>query len=479
MSIVTAITTNNNKVIKSVLVCGLIYLSGCETLSETPYVKPTTPDKAGWVADSADAATDAIDPQWWKGFEDPYLNQLIELAIRENSDLAIAMARLNQAGAAIGEVEARTLPSLSSGLTTPVSYSRNPVSNDYETNSQYSLNTKLNWELDIWGKLQKGVEAKQSAYRASQADWRAVYLNTATQVASSYFLIRQFDAQIDIQQASLSSADQILAIYKSQNREGLVSSKEVLRQQAELNSLKRTLIDLQRERKITENALATLLGQPAGNLQVPQPDDSFKIADMPIPAGLPSQLLRRRPDILAAEYRVLEAHQLVGQAKLAKLPSISLTTNAQSGSSLASAALNTFLKTFTFGLTPNINFPIFNPDTEARIKRNEASKQTEEAKYRKTVLIAFQEVEDALVNLSARRAQRQELFSEEQHLSDVQLQVAAQMREGIATQLEVFESERRLLSVRQTLLNNRQQILSETLTLYKAMGGGWNEESVQ
>jgi NodT family efflux transporter outer membrane factor (OMF) lipoprotein len=457
----------------------LICTVGCETLSETPYSAPTTPQKAAWAADSGETVGSAIDPQWWKGFQDPYLNRLIEQAIKQNSDLAIALARLNEAGAAIGEVEARTLPSLSSGLSTPVSRARNPISNDYETNSQYSLNTKLNWELDIWGKLQKGVEAKQSAYRASQADWRAVYLNTATQVASTYFLIRQFDAQIDIQKASLQSAEQILVIYKSQNREGLVSTKEVLRQQAELNSLKRTLIDLQREREISENALATLLGQPAGNLQVAKPDAAYEISDMPIPAGLPSELLRRRPDILAAEYRVLEAHQLAGQAKLAKLPSVSLTTSAQSGSSLASAALNTFLKTFTFGLTPNINFPIFNPDTEARIKRSEASQKTVEAEYRKTVLIAFQEVEDALINLSARRAQRQELFSEEQHLSDVSGQVAAQMREGIATQLEVFESERRLLDVRQTLLNNRQQILTETLTLYKAMGGGWSGESVQ
>ena len=463
---------------RTALVAGLLTLGGCQTLTEIPDEPPALPEKTAWRAGQGASAAAVIEPEWWRGFGDPYLDRLMQQALDNNTDLSIALARIGEASAAVGSVEAQRLPSLNAGISTPINRSRNPMTGDYETSRQYSARAGLNWEIDIWGKLQKAVEAKQSAYQASEAEWRATYLNIASQVANAYFLLRQLDAQAAIQRDSLDGARQALRIYQAQFAEGLVSSKEVLRQQAEINALQRSLIDLQRERQVTENALATLLGVPAGNLAIPVADAGHAVTDMPVPGGLPAELLRRRPDILAAEYRVLEAYQLVGEARLAQLPSISLTANAQGGGSLASAALNGFLRSMTFGLTPSINIPLFDPETKARIRRNEARTETVEAQYRQTVLVAFQEVEDALVNLSARRAQRDELVSEAAHLQQVADQVGRQLREGLVTQLEVFEAERRLLDVNKALVNNRQQILSETVTLYKAMGGGWPAETV-
>jgi multidrug efflux system outer membrane protein len=176
-----------------------------------------------------------------------------------------------------------------------------------------------------------------------------------------------------------------------------------------------------------------------------------------------------RPDIIAAEYRVLEAYNLVGQAKLAQLPSINLTGRGGS----ASFALTDLLKTFTVGLTPSINLPLFDPGVKARIKTSQAQTQVAEESYRRTVIGAFEEVENALVNLDAHRKQRAELEQQVAQLEVVARQFAGQLREGVVSQLDVFEVERSLLSAQLALLANHQQLLSDTVTLYKAMGGGW------
>jgi outer membrane protein TolC len=208
---------------------------------------------------------------------------------------------------------------------------------------------------------------------------------------------------------------------------------------------------------------------PAGEFIVPPGRLQQTVQLPPVPAGLPSQLLERRPDIVAAEFRVLEAYDLVGQAKLAQLPSISLTGRGGS----ASFALTDLLKSFTVSLLPSINLPIFDPSVKARIKTTKAQSEVAEQQYRRTVIGAFEEVENALVNLDAHRRQRVELEQQVAQLETVAQQFAGQLREGVVSQLDVFESERSLLSAQLALLANHQQLLSDTVTLYKAMGGGW------
>jgi outer membrane protein TolC len=195
----------------------------------------------------------------------------------------------------------------------------------------------------------------------------------------------------------------------------------------------------------------------------------------PVPDGLPAQLLARRPDVVAAEFRVLEAYDLVGQAKLAQLPTISLTAHGGT----ASFALTDLLKSFTYGFMPSINIPLLDPGVRAHVKVTQAQSTVAEQQYRVAVMAAFEEVENALVNVNSHKEQRVELQQEVSRLQIVADQIQSQLRLGLVSQLEVFETERTLLEAQQELLANHQQILSDTVLLYKALGGGWPSVDVQ
>lgn len=446
----------------------LILLPACANLGGPDYQRPELPVKKGWSQNASTA--EAIQLDWWTAFGDSYLNSLIEKAIAQSIDLKILAARSEVAEAVIDQARAGALPTVNLGFGANVQ-----KVTGQSTTTQYNTGSALNWELDIWGKFKKGVKAQTAAYKATEADWRAGYLTLVSTVATSYFQIRQFDEQIERQQAYLNQNEQILAIYESMYQEGLIPETQVLQQKAEISRLKTGLLELNRLRTVTENVLATLLGIPAGELQVPRGYLQGTIQLMGVPPGLPADLLSRRPDIIAAEYRVLQSHELSGQAKLAKLPSITLT--ARGGT--ASFQLSDLMKMWTFGVLPSINFPIFDPNVNARVKVSKAEAKVAAEEYRRTVFQAFEEVENALTNLAIRKEQKAEL---EQQIADLKLvsdQVRSQLQEGLISQLQVFEIQRSLLAAELTMLSNYQQILSSTVTLYKALGGGWPEINLQ
>jgi NodT family efflux transporter outer membrane factor (OMF) lipoprotein len=445
-----------------------VLIAGCADVSQKPYARPDTPAKTAWSSQSQKtlpiAPASMITVDWWKQFQDPYLDSLVARALGSNFDLKVLAARIGVAQAEIGEARAGALPTIEAGAG--ASFEK---TTGQKFIKQYNLGTQVNWDIDIWGKVAKGVSAQTAEFNATEADWRAGYLTLASDVSTTYFQILQFDEQIDQQAKTLEKNKQILATYEAMVQNGLVPQTRVLQQRAEINKMSNDLIELGRLRALAGNALATLLGTPAGEFKVPPGSLQQRVQLPVVPEGLPSQLLKRRPDIVAAEYRVLVAYDLVGQAKLAQLPSISMT--ARGGTS--SFALGNLLKSFTFGLLPSINFPIFDPSVQARIKSTEARTQVAENEYRRTVISAFEEVENALVNLDAHRRQRVELQQQSEQLKIVAATVEAQLKEGMVSQLEVFEAERTLLSSQLALLANHQQILSDTVTLYKALGGGW------
>jgi NodT family efflux transporter outer membrane factor (OMF) lipoprotein len=441
-------------------------LCGCADVSMKPYQRPDTPAKAAWSSQQGlpVAPAEMITVDWWKQFSDPYLDGLVARALGANFDLKILAARIRVAGAEIGEARAGALPTLDAGAG--ASFEK---STGQKLSKQFNLGTQVNWDVDVWGRVAKGVEAQSAEFSATEADWRAGYLTLVSDVSTTYFQILQFDEQINQQQQTLAKNKQILATYEAMFQNGLVPQTRVLQQRAEINRESHDLIELGRLRALAGNALATLLGTPAGEFTVPAAYLQQRVQLPVVPEGLPSQLLKRRPDIVAAEYRVLVAHDLVGQARLAQLPSISLT--GRGGTS--SLALGLLLRSFTVGLLPSINFPMFDPGVKARLKTSEARTEVAEQQYRRTVIGAFEEVENALVNLDAHRRQRAELQQQADRLGVVAAQVEAQLKEGMVSQLEVFEAERTLLAAQLALLANHQQILSDTVTLYKALGGGW------
>jgi NodT family efflux transporter outer membrane factor (OMF) lipoprotein len=441
-------------------------LCGCADVSMPDYKRPDTPTKASFSKKEMVpvSASETIRPDWWREFGDPDLDQLVNRAIAGNFDVKILAARTKVAGAQIGEAQAGALPTLDAGAG--ASFEK---STGQKFAKQFNLGTTVNWDIDVWGKVEKGAQAQTAEYRASEADWRAGYLTLVSDVSTTYFQILQFDEQIDQQQKTLEKNRQILGTFEAMFQNGLLPNTRVLQQRAEINRLTNDLLELHRLRDLAGNALATLMGVPAGEFKLPVGHLQERVQLPTVPEGLPSQLLKRRPDIVAAEYRVLEAYDLVGQSKLAQLPTISLT--GRGGSS--SFALTDLLRSFTFGLLPSINFPIFDPSVKAHIKTSEAQTQVAEQQYRKTVMTAFEDVENALVNLDAHKKQKTELQQQADRLKVVADQVEAQLKEGLVSQLDVFEAERSLLAAQLALLANHQQILSDTVTLYKALGGGW------
>jgi NodT family efflux transporter outer membrane factor (OMF) lipoprotein len=441
----------------------LTLLAACADTKMAEYRRPDTPAKPAWSQGSVSPAT-TISPDWWREFGDPYLDELIGKAIAGNFDIKILAARIGVADAQIDEARAGALPTLDVGAG--ASFEK---STGQKFTKQFNLGSQVNWELDVWGRVEKGVQAQTAEFSATEADWRAGYLRLVADVSNTYFQILQLDEQIDQQQRALDKNKQILAIYEAMHNNGLVPKTQVLRQGAEINRLNQGLLELRRSRDLAGNALATLLGVPAGEFRVPAGHLQDRVRLPVVPAGIPSEILARRPDIVAAEFRVLEAYNLVGEAKLAQLPSISLT--ARGGTS--SFALTDLLKSFTFGFLPSINIPAFNPGIKARVKTTEAQAKVFQHEYQRTVIAAFEEVENALVNLDSHKQQRVELEQQVAQLRVVAAQTEAQLKEGVASQLDVFENERSVLAAQLALLANHQQILADTVTLYKALGGGW------
>jgi NodT family efflux transporter outer membrane factor (OMF) lipoprotein len=448
---------------------GLLF--GCADVHVPEYRRPEVPVKSTWSQPpvSPVSATQAISPQWWAQFGDPYLDSLVAKAIAGNIDLKIMAARIGVAKAQIAEARAGGRPSVDIGAGSTL---QKTIGQPFS--KQFDAGTQVSWDLDVWGKVEKGVQGQTAEFHATEADWRAGYLQIVADVSITYFQILQLDEQIDQQQRALAKNEEILAIYETMRSNGLTSDTEVLRQGAENNGLTKDLLELRRSRDVTENALATLLGVPAGEFKV-QPDRLQDRVQVPtVPVGLPLDLLARRPDVVASEFRVLEAHDLMGQARLAQLPSVSLT--GQGGT--ASFALIDIAKAFTFGLMPTIDIPVLNPGVRAHVKTTEAQIKVAEEDYRRTVIAAVEEVENALVNLEAHRRQKEELQKQVDQLRVVSAQTETQLEAGVASQLDVFENERSLLTAQLALLASHGQVLSDTVTLYKALGGGWTRVEV-
>jgi multidrug efflux system outer membrane protein len=369
------------RVLGATTLCAVL-LCGCVDVSMPAYQRPDTPAKDSWSNGSvAVSAAETIEPDWWKTFQDPYLNSLIAKAIAGNFDIKILAGRIQVAGAEIGEAQAGALPTLDAGAG-----GNFQKSTGVPFQQQYMLGTQVNWDIDIWGKVEKGVQAQKAEFHATEADWRAGYLELVSNVSVTYFQILQYDDQITQQEKTLATNRQILTIYEGQSHSGLIPQTVVMRQQAEINRLTNELLELRRSRDLANNALATLVGVPAGEFQLPDGHLQQRVQLPPVPAGLPAQLLARRPDVVAAEFRVLEAYDLVGQAKLAQLPTISLTGHAGT----ASFALSSLLKAFTYGLMPSIDFPVFDPGVRAHVKTSKAQGDLAEQQYRRTVMGAFE-----------------------------------------------------------------------------------------
>jgi outer membrane protein, multidrug efflux system len=443
------------------------YRSAAEA-APTTESKPSEPSKP---AAAATAPESLGDERWWEVFQDKELQQLIRTALKNNYDVRIAAARVLEAQAQLGITRADQLPTLGvgGGITSQQSPKQGPIPSFEVTEGQ--LTASAAWNLDFWGKYRRATEAARANLLASEWARKQVIATLVANVAAGYFQLRQLDLQLEISQRTLASRQDSLQLTKTLEQHGIQSLLDVRQAEQLVYTAAAEVPDLERQIAQREDALSVLLGNNPGD--IPR---GLKLTEQPhapeVPAGLPSSLLARRPDIVQAEQVLIAANAQIGVARAAYFPQISLTGNA----GFESAAL-TNLFTGPAGLWTlggSFTQPMFQG---GRLKSNVrlAKERQQEAvlAYQQTIKGAFRDVSDALVAYRKNR----EFRMQQEHLVE-SAQDAARLSEvrfkaGTTDYLEVLTNETNAFSAELALAEAQGNELTALVQLYQALGGGW------
>ncbi len=459
-----------------VLVAGL---TGCTMGPDYQRPEVTVPaayrEEAPW---KEAAPADELDKgAWWQAYGDPVLDELQQRAQATNQSLQAAIARVSQARAAARISESALYPRLD--LNPSAWRGRSAADlNDGEARTATILRTPLDlsYEIDLWGRVRRSVEAGTAQYEASKAEMQSILLTLQSDVSRNYFTLRSLDAQLDLLRRTVELRRKNLQLVTSLFDNGQVGRLDVARAETELANAQAETAALKRRRVSTEHALAVLVGEPAANFKLPLPPPNLEARPPQVAAGIPSTLLERRPDIAAAERRMMAANARIGIAKAAFFPAVSLTGSA----GYASNELSNLFEwdNHTWSLGPFISLPIFDAGrNRAQLAQAEATWQESVALYRQQVLVAFREVEDALSDIRILTEQAEA----QQRALDAARQAAdlsgKRYRAGMVSYLEVVVSERTALATE--LLANQvlEQRFQASVSLIKALGGGWDSSS--
>ncbi|WP_434777212.1 efflux transporter outer membrane subunit [Neisseria sp. Ec49-e6-T10] len=460
----------------------VLALNGCALLPT--YERPETQLPESFKANQASNsdASQTINQQWWKNFGDPVLDNMIDNALRYNQDLVAAQARVKEAAANAGIARSALFPSIdgagnftrqrtSQETTAPGT----PIIGDVRT-----AYAQLSWEIDIWGKLAAQNKAARAQFLSSQYNRDALQLSIAAQVANTYFQLRTVDEQLALTEKTLASREETLALYQKQFKHGLISALTLNQMTALTAAARADVPRLKLSKEQTEHALAILIGQTPEQMvndQITRGAGVFaqNLKDT-IPEGLPSDLLVRRADIRAAEEMLIAAHADVGVARVAYLPSIGLTS-AIGSQSLSLDSLFT-APTRTWNFVGNLTTPIFNA---GRIGYNiRAAKAREEqavSSYQKAIQTAFRDTLDALSEHKNDKDIEDALRTQLKATSESARLSRIQYDHGYTDYLTVLDSERSLYQTQMAVVNARLARLNAMVSLYKALGGGWDEKN--
>ena len=456
---------------KSIVIAVAIALGGCATAS--PIVQPNVSAPAQWNEAAAQPST-PLSTEWWSAFDSAELKALVDAALAGSPDLAIATERVRQAEAQVRIAGATLFPVLNLGAGT----SRRVTDREGQPSQRSDASNiafSASYEVDLFGRNAAGVRAADASYRASGFDRDAARLTLIAGVATSYFEVLSLRGRLAIARENLAIAERVLSLVEVRARNGAASQLDVERQHAQVLSQRAALLPLEQLEKQTLAALAVLIGRVPEGFGV----KAASLADLRIPEvnpGLPAELLVRRPDLAAAEAQVAAANGNVAAARAALLPSIELTGSA----GLTSAALLTFLSgpQSAVSLALSLFQPIFDGGRlRGQVAVSESRERELAEAYRKAILSAFSDVEQALVAVS-RSAQREAIQVEAQQRARNALRLAEiRYREGADDLLTVLEAQRTLFQAEDQLASIRFDRLSATVALYKALGGGWSAES--
>lgn len=455
---------------KSLVATLAALLAGCAVGPN--YKRPVVPVPEQYYAEKAAAeARSLADLPWWQLFEDPVLKSLIAQALQNGFDARIAAYRVEESRARYGIARSQFFPKVDYFGGWSRGRENQLVNPDGLSQSAWSASVSFGWELDLWGRIRRLNESAKAQYLATEEARRGVLLSLASDVATAYFQLRELDAELDIARRTTESFQETFDLFNRKFEGGAASGLETSWAEGSLGSVAATIPELERSIVATENQINFLLGR--------NPQPILRDAPMPpvppaIPAGLPSRLLERRPDIRQAEQLLVAANANVGVAKAAFFPTLSLTGLF---GNVSPELGDLFSQGKTWSIGGGLVGPLF---SGGRIKRvYEVQKaQWEQAKvqYEATVTNAFGEVSSALVDRAKlvdsvrQRSRAVTAFQETVRLANVRY------LSGLSSYFEVLQAQELLFPAENSLARSQRDQFLSVVNLYRALGGGWAEE---
>jgi multidrug efflux system outer membrane protein len=438
------------------------------------YVRPAVDAPAAWRIEYPKAA-EVANTKWWEQFGDPVLNDLIETALRENRDVRIAAARVDQFAGALQSTRSQLFPQIGYGAepsrtrASRVGFPPIPEPADpYFTLYQASL--AASWQLDLFGRVRRLSEAAQAQVYASEQAQRGVVLTVVSGVASSYIVLRSLDRQLEIAQATAANFGETSRIFDRRFAAGIVSQTEVAQIRSQHQQALAAIPLIGQQVAAQENLISILLGRNPGPVPRGRTIDEF--AAPAIPADLPSALLARRPDILQAEQNLVAANANIGAARALYYPTISLTGLLGS----VSTAFGDFLSgpATAWSLAAGLTGPIFTFGAiEGQVSAAEAGERQAVLVYQSTIANAFRETNDALVGT---RNREQELAAQTQRIVALRAFAHHSKRRfdaGLAGYTDVLVAENELFAAELAAVRTQAERQTQLVAVYRAMGGGW------
>lgn len=458
---------------RAFLVLCFLLLAGCSLHSPTAVSPPSAVPEHFLEAPIA-PVSDPIHERWWLAFGDQNLNALMEAMFRQNLQLEGGFARLEQAQATLRTVRSAQFPALN--LSAEQGRSMQPsFAGTYIGNNQ-RLSVAASYELDLWGKLSARSEAARKSAEASYEDLQVLYLSLSAQMAELYYLAVEQRAQIALVDETIASFEDTVARVESRYRQGLVPALDLYQTRQNLSAARAGRLVFEANLKVAEHALSVLLGHyPADDLpgdlnQLPETVAAF-------PAGLPSELIARRPDLRASLHRIEAADASVAAAIADRFPSINLLGSVGTSRQDFSTGL---IEGDFWSLLGSLSAPLFDAGRrKAEVERNRALVRESVATYQQQVLTAFQEVEDALAKNRATEERIARLVETEQSTRAALRLSLQRYLYGLTDYLPVLTSQRVQFDTRSRLLAARRQLLSDRISLGRALGGTWMQQQLE
>jgi multidrug efflux system outer membrane protein len=451
----------------------LLALSGCltlPTLRQPAHDLPASPTVTEGKAQHLDS--------WWTRYNDPALNTLVDEALTRNTDLKLAAARIEEARANLGLAEGarRPLVTANAGAARNRSSELGNFTIPDPTNDKFTADVSAAYEVDFWGRYSRASEAARADLLASELGREVVRNSLTAGVASTWFGLRALDAQLSLADQTLANRRDWLKLQALRYKVGEISELELRQAEAELAAIESSRTQLVRAQSQQETALGLLVGRSPRELAAPAADRATGLPAVPdVPAGLPSDLLARRPDIRQAEAALTAADARIAEAKAAIYPSLSLTANLGSESKQLSDLFSG--QATVWGLAANLAQTLYNAGrTEAKLKATAARREQALIAYEQTLQQAFKETLDALV---ASRQTREQAEAESRRVAAQRR--ATQLAElrykaGEASHLDVLDAQRNLYAAEQSRLSAEQARLTASADLFRALGGGFGEK---